>query len=76
MTTEALTIRAVGNSSGVLLPKELLDSMNWQQGDRLFVTRTADGVTLRAFDENFAKQMTAAREVMHRRKHVLRELAK
>ena len=76
MTTEALTIRAVGNSSGVLLPKELLDSMNWRQGDRLFITRTADGVTLRAFDEGFAKQMNVAREVMHRRKHVLRELAK
>ena len=76
MSTEALTIRAIGNSSGVLLPIELLEAMNWQQGDRLFVTRTADGVTLRVFDENFAKQMAAAREVMHRRRHVLRELAK
>ena len=76
MTIEALTIRAVGNSSGVLLPKELLDSLNWKQGDRLFVTRTADGVTLRAFDENFAKQMTAAREVMRKDRMILRELAK
>lgn len=76
MITETLTIRAVGNSSGVLLPKELLDSMNWHQGDRLFVTRTADGVTLRAFDENFAKQMTAAREVMRKDRMILRELAK
>lgn len=76
MTTEALTIRAVGNSSGVLLPKELLDSMNWRQGDRLFVTRTADGVTLRAFDEGFAKQMNVAREVMRKDRMILRELAK
>ena len=76
MTTEALTIRAVGNSSGVLLPKELLDSMNWRQGDRLFVTRTADGVTLRAFDEGFATQMNVAREVMRKDRMILRELAK
>ena len=76
MTTEALTIRAVGNSSGVLLPKELLDAMNWRQGDRLFVTRTADGVTLRAFDEGFAKQMNVAREVMRKDRMILRELAK
>ena len=76
MTTEALTIRAVGNSSGVLLPKELLDAMNWRQGDRLFITRTADGVTLRAFDEGFAKQMNVAREVMRKDRMILRELAK
>lgn len=76
MATEALTIRAVGNSAGVLLPKDLLEAMGWQQGDRLFVTRTADGVTLRAFDENFAKQMNAAREVMRKDRMILRELAK
>ncbi len=76
MSTESLTIRAIGNSSGVVLPKELLDSLNLAQGDRLFVTRAQDGITLRPFDDNFAKQMMVAREVMRRRRNVLRELAK
>lgn len=76
MSSEALTIRAIGNSSGVVLPKELLEALNVGQGDRLFVTRTPDGIVLRPYDEQFAKQMTVAREVMRRRRNVLRELAK
>jgi len=76
MSTESLTIRAIGNSSGVVLPKELLDSLNLAQGDRLFVTRAQDGITLRPFDDTFAQQMTVAREVMRRRRNVLRELVK
>ena len=76
MPIDPLMIRAVGNSSGVLLPKELLEAMHWQQGDRLFVSRTADGITLRAFDENFAQQMNIAREVMRKDRMILRELAK
>ena len=76
MSTEFLVIRAIGNSSGVVLPKELLESLNLAQGDRLFVTRVQDGLTLRPFDDTFAKQMKVAREVMHRRRNVLRELAK
>ncbi len=76
MSSEALTIRAIGNSSGVVLPKELLEALNVQQGDRLFVTRTPDGIVLRPYDEQFAKQMTVAREVMRRDRAILRELAK
>ncbi len=76
MSSQALIIRAIGNSSGVVLPKEILDSLNVSQGDKLFVTRTPDGVVLRPFDDKFAKQMEAARDVMKRRRNVLRELAK
>lgn len=76
MSTETLTIRAIGNSSGVVLPKELLEAMNVGQGDRLFVTRVPDGISLRPYDETFAKQMTIAREVMRRRRNVLREPSK
>ncbi len=76
MSTEFLTIRAIGNSSGVVLPKELLDSLNLAQGDRLFVTRVQDGITMRPFDDIFAKQMTLAREIMRKDRAILRELAK
>ena len=44
MAVEALTIRAIGNSSGVVLPKELLELLNVKQGDKLFVTRTPEAL--------------------------------
>lgn len=76
MAIEALTIRAIGNSSGVLLPKELLELLNVKQGDKLFVTRTPDGVVLKPYDADFAEQMTLAREIMREDRNILRELAK
>lgn len=76
MAIEALTIRAIGNSSGVLLPKELLELLNVKQGDKLFVTRTPEGVVLKPYDEDFAEQMTLAREIMREDRNILRELAK
>lgn len=74
--SQALVIRAIGNSSGVVLPKELLDQLGLAQGDKLFVTKTPDGITLRAFDDTFAKQMELARRVMRKDRAILRELAK
>lgn len=76
MAIEALTIRAIGNSSGVLLPKELLELLNVKQGDKLFVTRTPEGVVLKPYDEDFAEQMETLRNVMRDRRNLLRELAK
>ena len=46
------------------------------KGDSLFVTELSDGVTLRAYDDTFAQQMAVAREIMRKRRNVLRELAK
>lgn len=74
--SEALTIRQIGNSSGVVLPKELLERLKLERGDKLFVTFVPDGIVLRPFDETFARQMEVARDVMKRRRAVLRELAK
>jgi putative addiction module antidote len=74
--SQALVIRAIGNSSGVVFPKELLDQLGLAQGDKLFVTKVPDGLMLRAFDETFAAQMEAARRVMKKDKAILRELAK
>jgi len=74
--SQALIIRAIGNSSGVVLPKDLLDQLGLAQGDKVFVTKIPDGITLRAFDLTFAMQMEVARRVMKKRRAVLRELAK
>jgi putative addiction module antidote len=68
-------ITTVGNSAGIVLPKELLSHMNVEKGDALFVTKTADGIHLVAYEENFAAQMEVAREVMRENRDVLRKLA-
>ncbi len=66
----------IGNSLGVILPKEMLAHLKVGKGDSLFVTEVPDGVALRPYDEQFEQQMALAREIMKKRRAVLRELAK
>ena len=70
-----LKITTVGNSVGVVLPREILERLRVGKGDSLFVTETPDGVELRAFDEEFAEQMEIAERVMREDREVLRKLA-
>jgi putative addiction module antidote len=71
-----LKITKIGNSAGVILPKELLAHLNAQVGETLSVVLTPHGIELSAAEPDFDAQMAAAREVMARRKRALRELAK
>lgn len=74
-----LKIIKVGNSAGMILPKEILARLRVSLGDSIAFSDTDDdSVKLRRFDEDaeFDAQMQAAREVMARRKRALRELAK
>jgi putative addiction module antidote len=66
----------IGNSQGVILPKEALARMNVRKGDLLFLTEGPSGIQLAPYDEEFAAQMEAAREIMRENREVLRELAK
>ena len=70
-----LKLIAVGNSTGVILPKELLDRLHLQKGDELHALETPDGVRLTQFDEEFDRQLSVAENVMRRRRNVLRKLA-
>ncbi len=72
----ALKLRKIGNSVGVVLPKEVLARLRVSEGDKLFLHDTPDGIALSPRDAGFEEQMKVAREVMHRRRAVLRELAK
>jgi putative addiction module antidote len=71
-----LKLRAIGNSVGVVLPKELLARLGVGEGDTLTVIETPDGVRLTKADADFERQMDVAREVMRKNWNVLRELAK
>jgi putative addiction module antidote len=71
----AVKVIAIGNSQGVILPRETLARFNLQKGDTLFITETPQGIRLAPYDEEFASQMKAAREVMRENRDVLRKLA-
>ena len=71
-----LKLTAVGNSAGVVLPKEALARMKLDKGDTVYLTETADGFRLTPYNPEFETQMTAARKIMKKRRAVLRELAK
>lgn len=71
----AVKITTVGNSAGIVLPKELLSHMNVEKGDTLFVSKTPDGIQLVPYQESLAVQMEAAREIMRENRDVLRKLA-
>lgn len=69
-------ITKVGNSAGIILPKELLAHLNAGVGETLSVVLTPRGIELSTAEPDFDAQMAAAREVMARRKRALRELAR
>ena len=71
-----LKLTQIGNSVGVILPKEVLGKLKLEKGDSIFITETPDGYEITPHDPNFETQMQAAEEIMKRRRHVLRELAK
>ena len=72
----ALKLTQIGNSVGVILPKELLTLLKLEKGDSVFWTESANGVMLTPYDSEFEDQMTEARSIMKKRRNVLRELAK
>jgi putative addiction module antidote len=71
-----LKVTRIGNSAGIVLPKEVLAHLDVAVGATLSVTKTPRGIELSAPEADFDAQMEAAREVMMRRKRALRELAK
>jgi putative addiction module antidote len=80
ITSEALamntTIRKIGNSEGVILPREILDRLHLKSGDKVDLVETEQGITLRRSEDRFERQMELARQVMDKYKVALAELAK
>jgi putative addiction module antidote len=70
-----LKLRAIGNSVGVVFPREVLARLKVQDGDVLHVVDTKDGIVLTPLDPGVAAQLAAGREVMRRYRDTLRVLA-
>lgn len=73
---KSVTVRKIGNSQGVILPKADLERLGVSVGDKLFVVHTPDGIRLTPYDEQFARQVDAADDFMDKYRDVFRELAK
>lgn len=72
-----LKIRKIGNSYGVVLPKEVLARMHVSEDTPVYITEAPDGgFRLTPYDPEFAKQMEAAEEGLEAYRNALRELAK
>lgn len=71
-----LKLTAVGNSVGIVLPKEALERLHLEKGDKIFLTESPDGYRLTPYDPAFEKQISMARQIMKKRRDVLHELAK
>jgi putative addiction module antidote len=71
-----LKISKIGNSAGLLLPREALAKLRVEQGDSVFLTETPDGYRITPYDPEFERQITLARKVMKKRRNVLRALAR
>ena len=71
-----LKLTAIGNSVGVILPREALAALKLEKGDIVCLTESPEGYRLTPYDSQFAQQMTLARRIMKKRRNVLRELAK
>jgi putative addiction module antidote len=70
-----LKITTVGNSLGVVLPKELLAKLRVQKGDVLLALETPDGIQLSQYDAELERQLDVAEGVLHDYRDALRRLA-
>lgn len=71
-----LKITTIGNSAGVILPRDLLARLRLKKGDELFAVDTPDGIRLSVFDPTLVEQMEVAEKVMRERRSLLHKLAK
>ena len=72
---QKLKVTQIGNSVGIVLPKELLAKLRVGKGDTITVTETPDGLQLTPWDEVKQRQLDAAERVMRKNRNMLRKLA-
>ncbi len=71
-----ITIRKIGNSEGIIIPKDVLDRMGVKAGDELTLKEENGEIKLAPQDTDLAEQLKAARLGMEKYRVALRELAK
>ncbi len=74
--TKALKLIKIGNSVGVILPKEVMAKLRVELGDDIFLAEQPEGYSVRAHNPAFVEAMTAAEQIMREDRDVLAVLAK
>lgn len=69
-------LTSIGNSMGIVLPKEALTRLKIGKGETLYLVESPEGFMLTPYQQNFEKQMEVAEKVMHKYRNALHELAK
>ena len=72
----ALKLTQIGNSVGVILPKEVLARLRLEKGDTVYLTDTPEGLALTPLDPSFEQQLEIGREFMREYRDTFRALAK
>ena len=71
-----LKVTTIGNSAGVILPKEILERLRVSKGDVLYLVEEPDGLRLTPYNQEFIEQMDMAENIMRDDKDVLKVLAR
>ena len=69
-----VTVTQIGNSTGLILPKEAAARLKVKKGDTVYLTETPDGYSLTPYDPEFEEQMSIARKGMSKYRNALHEL--
>jgi putative addiction module antidote len=75
LMASTIKVTTIGNSTGIILPKEVLSRLKIERGDNLFLVETPNGIELSPYDKDFADEMASAKRVMKKYRDVLRKLA-
>jgi len=76
VTMRTLKVTTVGNSAGVILPKDILERLRVSKGDVLYLVEEPDGLKLTPYNKEFVEQMDMAEDIMREDKDVLKVLAR
>jgi putative addiction module antidote len=68
-------VTTIGNSTGIILSKELLAKLQVSKGDQLYVTETPTGFELSPYQPDFSEKIEIAKSIMRENRDVLRRLA-
>lgn len=70
-----IKVSKIGNSSGIILPKEVLNAMHLKENDTLYLIQNDEGFSITPYDQEFLKQVKLAKNIMDENRDVLRALA-
>lgn len=69
-------LRAIGNSTGIVLPKEVLAELDLKQDDKIFLVKTEKGYAITPYNESVKETLEVAKDIVKRYRNAFQELAK